>query len=170
MILPFSTQLNGNPTYFVDKIWLGLIDRKLSTIDMCRAYETARKTAGHKPFSIVPHYKPKIHTLRDDVKNRWKVGSMIDFFINARQKSMFRFAPKIMVVSVQWIEIKWLQKKDSTLYWYHGGTVCIDGVFLDCKQCEQLAVNDGFDSVEDFFAYFNKDFKGKIIHWTDLRY
>lgn len=28
----------------------------------------------------------------------------------------------------------------------------------------------GFDSVKDFFRYFNKDFKGKIIHWTDLKY
>ena len=34
----------------------------------------------------------------------------------------------------------------------------------------ELAKNDGFESVEDFFAYFNKDFKGKIIHWTDLQY
>ncbi len=28
----------------------------------------------------------------------------------------------------------------------------------------------GFDSVEDFFRWFDTDFKGKIIHWTDLRY
>jgi hypothetical protein len=34
----------------------------------------------------------------------------------------------------------------------------------------RLARNDGFDSVEDFFSFFPEDFKGKIIHWTDLRY
>ena len=35
---------------------------------------------------------------------------------------------------------------------------------------EKLAYNDGFESVEAFFNYFCKDFKGKIIHWTNLRY
>lgn len=30
--------------------------------------------------------------------------------------------------------------------------------------------NDGFENLFDFFEWFNEDFKGKIIHFTDLRY
>ena len=30
--------------------------------------------------------------------------------------------------------------------------------------------NDGFDSIENFLRWFNKDFEGKIIHWTGFRY
>lgn len=34
----------------------------------------------------------------------------------------------------------------------------------------KLAINDGFESIDDFFNYFNEDTTGKIIHWTDLEY
>lgn len=34
----------------------------------------------------------------------------------------------------------------------------------------ELAVNDGFDSDEMFFKWFDKDFDGWLIHWTDKRY
>jgi len=30
--------------------------------------------------------------------------------------------------------------------------------------------NDGFESLQDFFNWFNKPFRGKIIHWTDFKY
>jgi hypothetical protein len=33
-----------------------------------------------------------------------------------------------------------------------------------------LMKNDGFESAEQFFNWFNGYFKGKIIHWTDLKY
>lgn len=35
---------------------------------------------------------------------------------------------------------------------------------------EVLAKNDGFSGVKEFFEWFSEDFKGKIIHWTDLKY
>lgn len=35
---------------------------------------------------------------------------------------------------------------------------------------EKIAINDGFDSVDDFFSWFKDDFTGKIIHWTNLKY
>jgi hypothetical protein len=39
-------------------------------------------------------------------------------------------------------------------------------------EIEELAINDGFDSVADFWDYFSSygDFEGRIIHWTDLTY
>lgn len=40
----------------------------------------------------------------------------------------------------------------------------------DNKQIGFNQDKQGFDTIEEFFAYFNEDFVGKIIHWTDLRY
>lgn len=51
----------------------------------------------------------------------------------------------------------------GVLYWKNG-------IRLKRSQIEELAMNDGFESVDQFFAWFNKDWKGKIIHWTDLKY
>lgn len=34
----------------------------------------------------------------------------------------------------------------------------------------ELCNNRISDVFEDFFNWFNKDFSGKIIHWTDLNY
>jgi hypothetical protein len=176
MILPFSTQINGKPTYFVDKIWSGLIAQKLATIETCRRYEYNREKVTPKEFAIVPHYFPKLHTIREDKNDRWKVGTKIDFFINCRQKNMFRFAPVLPVVSTQKVHIMWVNTFGTFV-----ARVFIDDQSFACVNFEkkemivtgkmlELAQNDGFDTIEDFFAYFNKDFTGKIIHWTDLRY
>lgn len=88
---------------------------------------------------------------------------------------MFRFAPRIPVVSTQILKIKWFN-----IYGKIVARVWIDGnsfAYVEYKtdmivtgNMLQLALNDGFDTIEDFFAYFNKDFTGKLIHWTDLKY
>jgi hypothetical protein len=130
--------------------------------------------------------KPKIHTIRHDQNNRWKSGMMIDFFINARTKKMFRFAPRVPVKSLQRISFTWTDKpKDFQVFGTPLDRVCIividyaiygDAYFYNGKlisyteRIEDLAINDGFDSVEDFFQWFNEDFIGKLIHWTDLKY
>ena len=48
--------------------------------------------------------------------------------------------------------------------------VIIDGRYLNYDEIKILSLNDGFDSVQQFFKWFNKDFEGKIIHWTKLKY
>ena len=113
MILPFSTQLNGKPTYFVEKIHACLESQKLlyrgenlETFDR-RYFELFT----HSPFDYINYFNEKKHTIREDKKNRWKAGTKIDFFINVRQKNMFRFAPVLPVVSIQKIEFIW---KDNT--------------------------------------------------------
>lgn len=177
MILPFSTQINGKPTYFVEKIWKGL--KTQSTESYIKLWATVSPEETTKQFpvdiDIYNEVKPKLHTIREDKKDRWKPGVMIDFFINARQKNMFRFAPRIPVVSTQKINITWLTKYMVfvTIDNKPIGDAIWDRGFI-CMSCDtrlrELAKNDGFESVEDFFGYFNKDFTGKIIHWTDLRY
>ncbi len=169
MILPFSTQLNGRPTYFVEKIQAGLVQeqrfKELNILDF---------EPENFDFDYFLNCIPKIHTIREDKNDRWKAGTKIDFFINCRQPSMFRFAPVLPVVSVQEIEVK--HHLDYV-------SIFIDKMVYEIEVCETskkikstdpvieaLVQNDGFDSADDFFSYFNKDFKGKIIHWTDLKY
>jgi len=35
---------------------------------------------------------------------------------------------------------------------------------------ERLSKNDGFETMEDFWTFFNEPYQGMIIHWTDTRY
>lgn len=166
MILPFSTQLNGKPTYFVEKIWESILSKGI----LCNAIEMAQigTKALHKNY-IVGTHKPKLHTIREDLKDRWKKGTMIDFFINCRQKDMFRFAPRIPVVSIQ--EVIVFYKPDSVFFAQtYPADVFIDNRKLEIRELLGFVTNDGFETIEDFFAYFNKDFTGKLIHWTDLKY
>ena len=163
MILPFSTQLNGKPTHFVEKIWETILQKGIQ-IKMNDFIELGRE-ALPKNY-IVGTHKPKLHTIRTDEKNRWKPGIIIHFFINCRQKDMFRFAPVLPVVSVQKIEIIYDKVFGKNCH----PEILIDNVRLHPMKLDELARNDGFHTNEDFFAYFDKDFTGKIIHWTDLRY
>ncbi|AOW09500.1 hypothetical protein [Flavobacterium gilvum] len=174
MILPFSTQINGKPNYFIEKIWLGLLRSHLNLIGYHRFRDEAAINNVIDQWDIPDSIHPKLHTIREDKTDRWKAGNKIDFFINCRQPTMFRFAPVLPVVSVQKIEIKWIPLTiplGERRPW-----VRIDGKQIytidqiDEEQILQLAQNDGFDTIEDFFVYFDKDFTGKIIHWTDFRY
>ena len=160
MILSFKTQINGKPTYFVEKIWKSLqpveISEYIAHIDGKYLAPMCKRT----------DMNAKLHTIRKDEKNRWKPGMEIDFFINARQRNMFRFAPRIPVVKTQSIVIS-----NSS----NGFQVSVEGKNLWNYQIEQLAINDGFDNLKDLKDYFiqeleNGFFTGKIIHWTDFKY
>lgn len=169
MILSFKTKINGKQTHFPEKIMLSIEQNKLSKEPL--------------NFGIASrNHTPKIHTIRKDEKNRWKVGTMIDFFINARTKDMFRFAPKIPVISIQEIFMtrrgQMLEITISDVNSYIGG----NDKYIYYDEQEQLAFNDGFDNYQEFFEYFHSQiiengkstgnywFKGKIIHWTDFKY
>ena len=172
MILPFSTQLNGKPTYFVEKIWSSLMPKYAEP-----KYNPMRYILPQVYFECIdkgflnmnPH-NAKYHTIREDKKERWKPGRKIDFFINCRQKSMFRFAPVLPVVSVQKVTMSYL--------WGKVIMITIAGREMYPSEKEQFAMNDGFDNWESFFEYFydviknteDNFFTGKIIHWTDLKY
>lgn len=177
MTLPFSTHMSGNPTHFVEKVWTGLI------------IETDLKLADYKKFTIksidqlgepMSDYQetlitPKLHTIRTDEKDRWKEGRDIHMVINNRTPKRFQFAPVVKCLSVQKIQIKHFEASVEVeiddepfgLVYHHG---LDEGVYEWTNTLEKLAVNDGFDSVEAFFKYFDKDFTGKIIHWTNLKY
>ena len=180
MILPFSTQINGKPTYFVEKI-LKSFDGKDCTEDDKLMLKEAIYLELLSPFKY-DEVKPKLHTIREDKNDRWKPGVMIHFFINARQKNMFRFAPRIPVVSTQEIFMTERGGNLEISIAKEGSYIGSDDKYIYWETKEQLAINDGFDSYEAFQRYFieriyenekktgNKWFSGKIIHWTDLKY
>lgn len=179
MILPFSTQLNAKPTYFVEKIHKAF---RLKELNMKAAIDPQIHYTPDYNFFVKDKCHHKIHTIREDKKDRWKPGIMIDFFINCRQKNMFRFAPRVLVVSVQEIFMtergNELEITISKVGSYIGG----DDFYLYHDAKTQLALNDGFDTLQDFNFYFlqridenykqtgNRWFKGKIIHWTNFKY
>jgi len=103
----------------------------------------------------------KKHSIREDRHDRWKTGIMIHFSIGVRTKG-YKCFKKGPCVSTQRIRIEYRERK-----WPH---IFIDDRELDPDQMEVLARNDGFENMKTFFCWFNKDFKGKIIHWTDLKY
>lgn len=177
MILPFSTQMNGKPTMFTNKIVKTMWQHY--PLQM-KELALSRELPEHYVFEDLTVFeqeklKPKLHTIREDKNDRWQPGTKIDFFINCRQKDMFRFAPVLPVVSTQKVEIRWYElfnKKMARVFIDNKSFACVKFYteMIVTGKMLQLAQNDGFDTIEDFFAYFNEDFKGKIIHWTDLRY
>lgn len=181
MILPFSTIINKKPSYFVERIHKGIrANYLLTAVDPSIHY-----TANYN-FIAKDKLPAKLHTIREDKKDRWKAGTKIDFFINVRQKNMFRFAPVLPVVSTQKIEFIWKENTENHTCLgtkfdrictikiddrFYGDAYLINGsVVSSSYTIPNFANNDGFDTPDELFAYFNKNFKGKIIHWTDLRY
>lgn len=166
--LGFSTQFPwGERTKFVGKIWQGLLndnnphategdignilleanDKQLSEFDFCKNELT-----------------PKIHTIREDKKDLWHPGRKIHPVVFNRTKNRFQFAPVLECKSVQRIAIFY------NIEYSIKPTVFVEDMPLSPIMMKQLAQSDGFNSVEDFFRFFNKDFTGKIIHWTTFKY
>ena len=168
MILPFSTKINGKETFFVEKIHSGIV-QNFPNLEF-------QLNGANYEFNVdaLATKHAKIHTIREDKKNRWKVGNKIHFFINARQKNMFKFAPVLPVVRVQDIEIIYVpfgdKKQDARSFVRVDGRLIYDVGQTLYSQMKEFSENDGFDCVNDFFEYFDKDYKGKIIHWTDIKY
>lgn len=105
---------------------------------------------------------PKMHTCREDKSGRWGAGAKIHFAYGVRTKAV-----DIFYVG----DCLGTQKVSITPPRTGGeGKIVIDGRPLQGKDMLRFAKNDGFDSLEDFWKWFDKDFSGKLIHWTELRY
>lgn len=169
----------GEETHFVPKIWKGLVDYNGYTIADIFLYAVAIEEKGLID-KLFPHNLenlenifPKIHTIREDKANLWKPGRKIHPVVFNQTKDRFQFAPVLECKSVQKIEIRYIPEMPGR------GCIKINGIFKsvfnsnfsdDKDFLNQLALNDGFNSIEDFFRFFNKDFTGKIIHFTDFEY
>lgn len=165
-------QLAGQPNYFVEKIWESIYYRidESEIIDEDGWHDQLL----YRDINIFKEFfglKPKLHTIREDPKHRWRADMDIHYVINNRTKNRFQFAPVLKCVSVQQLEITWILTEVEKLpILVIGNTHFYSPLLGIDKGMKQLAINDGFPSVEAFFDYFNKDYVGKIIHWTDLKY
>ncbi len=106
----------------------------------------------------------KIHTFRSG--NRWNPGNIIHFATGVRTKFYHQFTLG-QCINTQEIEIKYEKKLECPAIYIDGKRYAKDR--FDPKY-ELLVKNDGFDDVHEFLRWFDKDFKGQIIHWTDFRY
>lgn len=101
----------------------------------------------------------KKHSIRLDLTGRWKAGNKIHYSTDVRTRNQKCFK-KGICTATQRIHLT----KDRQ--------IIIDNRILSSKEIEQLSVNDGLDSVADFWDWFDRitPCKPVIIHWTDLRY
>lgn len=164
MVLGFKQKFPwGEPTYFREKIWLAGTYKNITPGKkvLCDFSQ------GFQKISKIEIY-PKLHTIR--AGNRWKAGDKIHMAYGVRTKNYEQFNKGISeleyVKSVQNFAIKWYPGDD--IHPNGSITVGIDGTIID--DVNQLAINDGFDDLLYFMKWFNKDFTGQIIHWTNLRY
>lgn len=114
----------------------------------------------------------KIHTMREDVHDRWHAGRKIQHAHGVRTKQYEQFLEN-ECTRTQRIYIGKTSKKNEDLYYTYNGInygVIIDGKWLTNYCIGLLAMYDGFDNTDDFFRWFQKGFKGKIIHWTYRHY
>ncbi|WMX16543.1 hypothetical protein [Aureispira sp. CCB-E] len=161
MNLIYKEKFNKKDNHFVLKIWASIL--AMNNHSFCSLYNQYyngyRLKTGVEWGDYNKSVKPKIHTIRADKKDRWKVGTKIHFVINPYDTKRFQFAPILKVTAIQTIQIRNI--------FNDANGVSIDGRELSKEEIQELAFNDGFDTVKDFWDYFKwKDFEGKIIHWT----
>lgn len=128
---------------------------------------------SHFRFKPAIIYGIKKHSLRVDASNRWKAGMSIQHWMFSPRhphKNPHPFSKEKYNVCTG--------TEDVILYHQNGTiqAILVNGKKLSKKKMQELACNDGFQSLREmsmfFFGFTRKReyWKGKIIHWTDLRY
>jgi hypothetical protein len=145
MNIMFMTKFpDGTPTDFVGKI-----------IQSCL----------NVPGEYVPYRIAKLHTIRQSKRIKKGMRLSMRYWKDKPYRSPQVEFCEAECLATQDISIRWIGD-DNVKYPF----VIIDEYCLEDDEVKRLAINDGFDSVEHFWKWFNKDFEGQIIHWTDLRY
>ncbi len=125
----------------------------------------------------------KKHTIRDDIHGRWKHGMIIQHAYDVRTPNYRCFAEG-QCMYTQILEIKAIDSHEYSLYnseikalrsILNGDDKIIFELFVDGRrlndaEIHDFARNDGFDSTEDFFRWFNEPCTKKIIHFTEFKY
>jgi hypothetical protein len=166
MNLSFSEKFNGEETFFLQQIWSGLIRSNPEDVEFSEMLENYKeyRNSYYEKFNKLWGYaagRKKFHTIRKNQKGRWKVGNKIHFIINSRTPERFQFAPVLTLKKIQTVQVLYNGKGENV-------TVKIDGRLLHDEKIKRLALNDGFESVENFFKWFNEDYEGVILHWTNF--
>ena len=173
MTLAFSTAINGSLSFFVEKILNSLVNEELIKVSDYRNY-----CKEYDERHLITNYTlgNKNHTIRKDEHNRWRPGMLIHFAIGNRTKKRYQFAPVVKCVSTQTIQIKWIGTfinigiDEKPYLTFNTAASWSMGLKNDYSKICELSKNDGFDNLQGFLNYFNTDFTGKLIHWTNLKY
>lgn len=186
------------PTWFREKILLG--GGQMVILPEHHIVHDKNKPGYISHISKVPvDINAKLHTLRLDPYDRWRAGMSIQMVYRGPKYSIKdhfnKGIPELeKCKSTQNVEIKWYKDKSEIgeiatmigikhkdvkvsfdgkecihVAFSDGGLSCA-GVGYDRLVHGNFSQNDGFHDVYGFFKWFNKDFSGKIIHWSDLRY
>lgn len=100
----------------------------------------------------------KIHTIRDDEKERFKVGMILDHSTGVRTKKF----KKHITNSCKRIDRIYIDPRTKSIK--------LNGIELTDFEKQLIIVNDGFDSVQDFWDWFKVPKHRRLIQWTDFKY
>ena len=157
---PWHTEKNPAPTYFREKI---LASVGLVTASAILSVDVRKKVFQTDELSA-PIYQPKLHTIREG--SRWKAGDIMHMAYGVRTKNYQQFNKGISQLE----RVKSVQKIEIIRDPHFGCLIQIDNRQIGMATIQDLITNDGFDSSDDFLKWFNKDFVGQLIHFTDLKY
>lgn len=197
MIINFETywldnlpHLSGNPTLFPEKFLKCLIEEgiysKKQYNSLIHHYDYYMNYLGEKMYykfqKTVNNLLPKKHIIISESNFSYRFSNSVDVNkiypeITYNRKfnflNTYRLTAPFTCRGIQDISIE--HKKDCI-------TIIIDNeLFADIYHKEKsydygtnklvnLLKNEGFLSVTDFIMYYNRKFKGKIIHFTNLSY
>lgn len=170
---PATHPRKGEPTYFVEKILIALIEA--GEISMSKALEIGRQLnlPGFENMNELRNveFKPKWHTIRGGC--RWKVGDQFSPRVwtgKPYASKQLQFAPEIEIRQIYNFQIIF-----QSTYDFH---IFLNGFKLsDIQDVAEIAKNDGLSFV-DFFKWFGiKEgakpfhFAGQILCWNpDIDY
>lgn len=115
-----------------------------------------------KPFATrhvtLQKYVAKTTTIREG--SRWKVGDC--FMAKYWEGKPYNSNQAFLLLSP--LKIKKIWKFEIT----KKGNYKLNGKKIDLKKRKQIALNEGFEDVNDFELWFQKkSFKGQLITWSD---
>lgn len=100
----------------------------------------------------------KIHTIREDKHNRWKVGNTIQFWWGNPRNTNAKVAPHQFANGI-------VTEIVPVRIYPHTNTICVGSEQLHPTEVDFFARNDGFDNWEQMKEFFPEDFVGKLIFW-----
>lgn len=112
----------------------------------------------------------KVHTIREDKKDRWREGMTMHMYTGGRFSKEYHEFYKKECICVQ-----------PVIMTYYVGRLEVsigDTYLFEWPERNEMAISDGFENWEEFEKWWipivdaspKKVFQGKVIHWTDLKY
>ena len=140
----------GEPTWFVEKVFAGLAETMFGEF---KIPEHFIDWDWHEYYNGIPKY----HTIR--AGHRFKVNDWFSPRIwsgrpyNSKQITI---GPDLQVKKVWDFDIEPL-----------AGDFLLSGHPVKIEQLREIAMNDGFDNLDDFESWFPREFRGQIICWNE---